>query len=92
MADALIIIEKFSPYKYAESSYLLLDLVACPFLKASEKETLVKASMRHENVSPPPSEIKGFTRYVSTRRWYFDWNLKRDLRTHLKKKELLLAY
>ena len=91
LLDADAAIKGSNPLKYAETGHLLLDLVACPFLANTVKEELVKSSMSHE-FKPSIAVVREFSLFVSRRRWYFDWNQRRDLKSLLKKKELLLAY
>ena len=90
--EAETIIRELDPLKYAESAYLLLDLVSCPYL-AKEKDSLIAAAMSHDLANPPTAaSVIAFREFASKHDWYFHWNRRGDLRTHLKKKQLLLSY
>jgi len=100
------IIKEFDPENYAESAYLLLDLASCPFLSKEEKDKFIQAAMQHSDPNPTQQEINEFRNFVGKQVWYFNWNQSNtptlslgylhtspdNLRIHLKKKELLLAY
>lgn len=90
--DANSLIGSFDPRKYAESAYLLIDLLACPFLDKPSKDQLARSALKHEKKAPTQLEVDALLKFISKQRWYFDWNQSGDLKNYLKKKQLLLSY
>jgi len=90
--DAEEILLKYTPSEYAESAYLLLDLVSCPFLGDPEKDRLIKVGIVRHKPSASASDIGQFRKYVAQHTWFFNWNNNNNLRTHLQKKKFLPAY
>jgi hypothetical protein len=90
--DAKSAITAHDPREYSETAHLLLDLVSCPILSDSQKDSLIHAAMSHENKQPVQQQVAQFRNYVSKQSWYFNWSQHDNLRLHLKKKQLLLAY
>lgn len=90
--EAVKTLSEFPVVEYAESAYLLLDLVSCPHLGRDVKNRLINISMSHSTAVPSTEHVGAFRNFVSARHWFFHWNESDDLETHLRKKQLLLSY
>lgn len=76
----------------SEKTYLLLDLLTCPFIPDSKKSIWIRAFYSGLKKAPPnKAEISAFLSVVCDGHWQIDWR-EVDLLNSLEKKELKQAY
>ena len=98
------IIKALDPFTYAESTYLLMDFVSCPYIDKEHKDDLIKVflcyfhDLQKDGKIFSASEVNQVRNFIdpkkneSKKSWYFNWNDNIDLSTVLKKKELMVSY
>lgn len=98
------IINALDPFTYAESTYLLMDFVSCPYIDKVHKDDFIRVflcyfhALQKDGKSSSASEVNQVRNFIdpkdseSKRSWYFNWNDNIDLSTILKKKELMVSY
>ncbi|MDX1959617.1 MAG: antiviral reverse transcriptase Drt3b [Leptospiraceae bacterium] len=75
--------------KYAESAYLLLDLIACPYLTFAERKSIAESATRINKISISyPDDLN----FIKKHSWFFNWNSKKKLKKLLKKKDYMPSY
>ncbi|WP_308923587.1 antiviral reverse transcriptase Drt3b [Janthinobacterium sp. J1-1] len=79
---------------YSEASYLLLDLVRCPYLDRAFKSKMITCSFQTEfGKRPTSSELKKQYKCISLHDWFVDWSEAGiKIERLLQKKELKTAY
>lgn len=93
LIEAQEILCTFDPMKYAESAYLLIDLVACPFIDNQVKKCLIQSAIFHSKKTiPSDSEIGWFRNFINKEIWYFNWNQNEELKKLTEMKKLHLSY
>lgn len=92
LSDAYSIFDKMPINKYAEASYLLMDILSCPFVDFSKKMDLLNMVAKKVDVNLTNGEIRKHVNFAKSKSWFFNWNSQDDLTTLLRKKELILAY
>lgn len=90
--EARKLIKQFDPCFHAEAAYLLLDLLACPFIQETVKVEVAKDFFKHSSDTLGKKKILESIKVIMSHSWYFDWNPKNDTKKILKKKEYLLSY
>lgn len=89
LSHAISILEKCDLIKYAESAYLLLDLLSCPYLTYAEKEKLVHSATLRNGINVIyPDDVNFIKKYS----WFFNWKAEGNLKKILKKKEYMPTY
>jgi len=76
----------------SEKTYLLLDLLSCPFVPNANKSLWINSFYSVLQKAPPNSaDINAFLAVVCDGHWQIDWK-DVDLLNSLEKKELKQAY
>lgn len=86
------LLSKFDPCYYAETAYLLIDLLNCPFIHDKVKIEIAKIAFSHSDVIPGKEKIQNSINLIKTQSWYFDWNSQNLTKNHLNKKKYLRTY
>jgi len=86
------LLDKFDPSCYAETAYLLIDLLKCPLIHDKEKINIVKIVLAHSASSLGKAKIVNSINLIKSQSWYFDWNPTNLTKSHLDKKKYLLSY
>lgn len=76
------------PFQRADLVYLFFDLVCCPHVTASERNTIVNLAFEKSGLPKIEREINRATDYIRSRVWFFNWEASLDLEGVLKKKVL----
>jgi len=94
IAAAESIIKNNNPVFYSECAHLLFDIVSCPYLNKTDKNRIIQIAMAHENAPSviTTMDISRIRNFIDKETWYFNWNIKDDLRSILRKKEYIVAY
>lgn len=92
LSEARELIKRFDPRFYAETAYLLLDLLTCPYIQETEKVDLAKNFLAYSSTVLGKKKILESIKVIESHSWYFDWSPKNNTKKLLKKKEYLLSY
>lgn len=90
LLEAQEVICTFDPSSYAEVTYLLIDLVACPYISKNEKNNLIQSAYFHsKNALITNSEIGFFRNFIEKHKWYFNWNQEEELMQLVQKRNYI---
>ena len=76
----------------AELVFIILDLLACPYIDGQLKITLAKAALRHVSEKDLNERADKFIVRVKSQNWFFAWDQAVDIGLVLRKKELRVPY
>jgi hypothetical protein len=76
----------------AEKAYLLLDILACPFVEDTKRRTYIRRLISTATQSAPEElEVVNMQKKFARYRWFTSWN-RAELLSSLEKKALLKSY
>ena len=91
-----LIVSRFEKSKQwqqcAESTMLILDLMACPSLTADEKQIIAKCALAHFGSNDLNARAQNFVRLAGAQTWFFNWARDIKLSDLLYRKELRTPY
>lgn len=92
-----IIIEKIDrhndPFYQCELTLMFFDVIRCPFITSSTKESLVENAFVKVLKKQPRVEERNYViNYISKQNWWFNWSSNFSVESMLEKKELSSPY
>jgi hypothetical protein len=86
------ILSELSCQKYAESAYLILDFISCPYIDEITKLSTFSLCIQNTDINIRDDSRLPTIRYIANQSWFINWNSTNDLMDILKKKEYMLSY